>query len=356
MSNLYKNNDCPFNSITVPSNESMQYIENIAVKTLHTLIAHARVKYFIMHLAALLLVPAILIPIMGFIEKTPEQSLSGALNLNPLELLPLKNESGKTDLLPGSGVIAMNNKIDDIYQNTAILEQKELVQIEDRQQALKASTKKYRVLEKSIKESPNFVLASNQHSHTLLSPYLFRDKHNLRKNTGKNFSSRKSAIAPYVNRYADKFGLDRDLVMSIIQVESNFVTHALSKQNAHGLMQVVPSTAGAEVNRFFKHKKEISSMDLMHPENNIYYGTAYLYLIKRYHLNGITDHEKMNYLLIASYNAGSAAVLRHFGSTKEQAIRKINAMSASEVYRSLTQTYRSGETRTYLRRVTENLS
>lgn len=351
MSNLYKNNDCPFNSIIVPSNESMQYIENIAVRTLRTFITHAKVKHF----AALLLVPALLIPIMGFIEKTPEQSHFGALNLNTLELLPLKNETGKTDLLPGSGIIAMNNKIDDIYQHTEILEQKELVQIEDKNQAHKVSTK-YRALEKSIKENPNFILADTHNAQVFLSPYLLRDKHQLRKNTGKNFSARKSAIAPYVNRYADKFGLDRDLVMSIIQVESNFVAHALSKQNAHGLMQVVPGTAGAEVNRFFKHKKEISSTDLMHPENNIYYGTAYLYLIKRYHLNGITDHEKMSYLLIASYNAGSTAVLRHFGATKEKAISAVNAMSAEEVYRSLILNYRSAETRTYLRRVTENLS
>lgn len=357
MSNLYKKNNCPLTTITVPSNESMLYIESMAVRTLRTLFTHAKVKHLVVRLLIpALLIPAILIPIMGFIEKTPEQSLSGVLNLNTLELLPLKNETGKTEGLPNSGVIAMNNKIDDIYQHTAMLEQKELVQLEDKQQAHKVSTKKYRVLEKSIRENPNFILASSHSSQDLLSPYLLRDKHTLRKNTGKNFSSRKQAIAPYVNRYADKFGLDRDLVMSIIQVESNFVTHALSKQNAHGLMQVVPGTAGAEVNRFFKHTKEITSMDLMHPENNIYYGTAYLYLIKRYHLNGVTDHDTMNYLLIASYNAGSTAVLRHFGDTKEKAIRAINSMSAEEVYRSLTQTYRSAETRTYLRRVTENLS
>lgn len=351
MSNLYKNNNCPIDTIIVPSNESMQCIENMAARTLRTIFTHARFK----HLVALLLVPAILIPIMGFIEKTPEQSYSGVLNLNALELLPLKNESGKTESLPNSGVIAMNNKIDAIYQKTAMLEQKELVQIEDKQQAHKVSTK-YRVLEKSIKENPNFILTNSHNAQALLSPYLLRDKHRPGKNTGKNFSSRKKAIAPYVNRYADKFGLDRNLVMSIIQVESNFITHALSKQNAHGLMQVVPNTAAAEVNRFFKHKKEISSMDLMHPENNIYYGTAYLYLIRRYHLNGVTDHDSMNYLLIASYNAGSAAILRHFGATKEKAISKINAMNSEEVYRSLTQSYRSGETRTYLRRVTENLS
>lgn len=349
MSNFYKNKYNTLNTITVPSAQSMQCIENMATKSIRTVFTHTKFKLFV----ALLLVPAFLIPIMGFIQKTPEQSHFGALNLNTLELLPLKNESGK-DNFPSSGVIAVNNKIDDIYQNTAPLQQAELAELtqkEDTEQ-MQMKSKKFRMLKNSIKESPSFIQFSSQNAQTFLSPYLIHDK---QKKGKKNFTSRKNAIAPYVNRYADKFGLDRDLVMSIIQVESNFVTHALSKQNAHGLMQVVPSTAGAEVNRFFKHNRENSSLDLMHPENNIYYGTAYLYILKRYHLDGIKDYDSMNYLLIASYNAGSTAILRHFGETKEKAVRAINAMTSQEVYTSLTLRYRSGETRNYVRRVTENL-
>lgn len=347
MSNFYKNKYNTLDTITVPSPQSMQNIESMAAKTVHRIFTHAKFKLF----AALLLVPVLLIPIMGFIQKNPEQSFSGVLNLNALELLPLKNETGK-DNFPNSGVIAVNNKIDDVYLKTAPLQQAEFQQQNDTEQVHKVSAM-YRTPKNNIKENPNFIQISSQHAQPFLSPYLISDTN---KKDKKNYSSRKKAIAPYVNRYADKFGLDRNLVMSIIQVESNFITHALSKQNAHGLMQVVPDTAGAEVNRFFKHNRELSSHDLMHPENNIYYGTAYLYLIKRYHLNGVTNHDSLNYLLIASYNAGSAAVLRHFGETKEEAIRAINAMSSQEVYRSLTQSYRSGETRTYLRRVTENLS
>lgn len=326
MSNFYKNKHNTLNTITVPSNESMQHIESMAAKAVHTIITHAKVKYF----AALLLVPAFLIPIMGFIQKDPEQSHSGALNLNTFELLPLKNESGK-DCFPASGVIAVNNKVSEIYRITEPLQQAELAQRENTDQA-QMKSKKFRMLKNSIKESPNFIQAASQNTQTFLSPYLISDK----QKKGKiNYSSRKNAIVPYVNRYADKFGLDRNLIMSIIQVESNFVTHALSKHNAHGLMQVVPGTAGAEVNRFFKHNRKLSNMDLMHPENNIYYGTAYLYLLKRYHLDGITNHDSLNYLLIASYNAGSGAILRHFGATKEQAVRAINSMTPQQVYTSL---------------------
>lgn len=347
MSNFYKNKYNMLTSITVPSSESMQHIEGMAAKTVLAVLTHAKVKLFV----ALLLIPAFLIPIMGFIKKDPEQSHSGVLNLNTLELLPLKNESGK-DNFPASGVIAVNNKIDDIYQNTALLQQAELAQKETARQT-QMKSKKFRMLKNSSKESPNFIQLGSQNTQAFLSPYLISDR---QKKSKINYSSRKNAIAPYVNRYADKFGLDRDLIMSIIQVESNFISHALSKHNAHGLMQVVPGTAAAEVNRIFKHKRAVSSMDLMHPENNIYYGTAYLYLLKRYHLNGIKDHDSLNYLLIASYNAGSGAILRHFGATREQAIQKINTMTPQQIYTSLTLNYSSAETRNYVRRVTENLS
>ncbi|MDE7011898.1 MAG: transglycosylase SLT domain-containing protein, partial [Mailhella sp.] len=239
------------------------------------------------------------------------------------------------------------------YQNTAPLQKEEHVEKQS-STSKNMPGKIYRNITASSQERPNFIENISRTEIISLMPHLAKDKY--RSDTRKSYSKRKKAITPYVNRYADKFGLDRNLIMSIIEVESNFIPQALSKQNAHGLMQVVPNTAAAEVNRFFKHKQEVTDMELMHPENNIYYGTAYLYLIKKYHLNGITDHDSLNSLLIASYNAGSSAVLRHFGETKEKAIRAINAMSPQEVYNSLIQNYRSGETREYLKRVTENLS
>ncbi len=347
--NNFKNKNNILNAIVIPSANSMTHIENRCKKAVRTVITHTKFKHFVL----LLLLPVFLFPITGFIQKNPEQSYFGVLNTNLLQFLPLKNETGKRDSLPTSGIIAINNKIDAIYQNTAPLQKAEHLE----KQSLPSKNmpgKIYRNITASSQERPNFIENISRTEIISLMPHLAKDKY--RSATRKSYSKRKKAITPYVNRYADKFGLDRNLIMSIIEVESNFIPQALSKQNAHGLMQVVPNTAAAEVNRFFKHKQEITDMELMHPENNIYYGTAYLYLIKKYHLNGITDHDSLNSLLIASYNAGSSAVLRHFGETKEKAIRAINAMSPQEVYNSLIQNYRSGETREYLKRVTENLS
>ncbi len=347
--NNFKNKNNILNAIVIPSANSMTHIENRCKKAVRAIITHTKFKHFVL----LLLLPVFLFPITGFIQKNPEQSYFGVLNTNLLQFLPLKNETGKRDSLPTSGTIAINNKIDAIYQNTAPLQKAEHLE----KQSLPSKNmpgKTYRNITASSQERPNFIENISRTEIISLMPHLAKDKY--RSDTRKSYSKRKKAITPYVNRYADKFGLDRNLIMSIIEVESNFIPQALSKQNAHGLMQVVPNTAAAEVNRFFKHKQEVTDMELMHPENNIYYGTAYLYLIKKYHLNGITDHDSLNSLLIASYNAGSSAVLRHFGETKEKAIRAINAMSPQEVYNSLIQNYRSGETREYLKRVTENLS
>lgn len=304
------------------------------------------------HLALILFFPVIFFLISGFIHKLPEQNYSGTLKSGSDQFFPLKNDSGKKDAFPSTGTINLNNRINEVYQQTPQLKQASIKnRMQNTNMPLLAKS-----LDSSPKalQSPTYMENSYSSENTKLTPYMTKDKYS--SNTYTSYNNRKKAIEPYVNRYADKFGLDRDLVMSIIQVESNFMPHALSKDNAHGLMQIVPDMAAAEVNRFFKHQEDLSSLDLMHPENNIYYGTAYLYLLKRYHLNGIKNHDSMNSILIASYNAGSAAVLRHFGSSKEEAVAKINSMTAQEVYESLSQNYRSAETRAYLKRVTENLS
>lgn len=351
MSNFSENNKkyVVLHTEKSPTITNTTLIKNSCKKFIQRIKACTKLKHF----AILFIFPAVFFLVSGFIHKIPEQSYNGRINSGAGQLLPLKNETGKKDAFPSSGTINLNNRINEVYKNTAQLKQTSLKNKPHSQNTpLRAAS--LNDISKSGKQNPAYMKNTLNNTGNELKPHLTKDKYS--SNTHASYSKRKKAITPYVNHYADKFGLDRQLVMSIIKVESNFIPHALSDQNAHGLMQIVPDMAAAEVNRFFKHSKEISSMDLMHPESNIYYGTAYLYLLKRYHLNGIQNHDSMNSILIASYNAGSTAVLRHFGDTKEEAIAKINSMTPDEVYKSLTQTYRSGETREYLKRVTENLS
>jgi soluble lytic murein transglycosylase-like protein len=84
-------------------------------------------------------------------------------------------------------------------------------------------------------------------------------------------------ILSLVHRYANEANVDPQLVLAIMEVESNFDRYALSVANARGLMQIMP---------FWK--KEIGHPDdsLFDMETNIRYGC---YILKLY-----IDREKSN--------------------------------------------------------------
>jgi soluble lytic murein transglycosylase len=102
----------------------------------------------------------------------------------------------------------------------------------------------------------------------------------------------------YVFKYSNEFGLDLNLVYSIIKVESDFKTNAVSKSGALGLMQILPSTAkwiAKELGEEYLKEK------MFEPETNILYGCFYLdYLFDRF-----GDME----IVICAYNAGEGKVL-----------------------------------------------
>jgi hypothetical protein len=94
---------------------------------------------------------------------------------------------------------------------------------------------------------------------------------------------------------ATRYGMDADLILSVIAAESNFDPKAISKKNARGLMQLLPETAA----RFGVH-------DIFDPQENIDAGTHYLRdLLQRYN-NDLA-------LALAAYNAGPERV-QQFGS------------------------------------------
>ena len=92
-------------------------------------------------------------------------------------------------------------------------------------------------------------------------------------------------------------------------------------------MQVVPATAGDEVHRWLGRSGLPTASELLNPDNNIRYGTSYLHLLRTRHLEGIRDPQSLEYCVIAAYNGGSGAVLRHFGRTREEAFAAINELS-----------------------------
>lgn len=101
----------------------------------------------------------------------------------------------------------------------------------------------------------------------------------------------KETIAGFLTEASHEFGVDVNLLRSIVKVESNFDNCAVSPAGASGLMQLMPSTA-----------KAFDVLDVFDPRQNIRGGAAYLAdMIRMF---------ETPQLYLSAYNAGETAVKR----------------------------------------------
>ncbi|WP_250227497.1 lytic transglycosylase domain-containing protein [Anaeropeptidivorans aminofermentans] len=99
-------------------------------------------------------------------------------------------------------------------------------------------------------------------------------------------------------KYADKYGLDHDLVCAMIRAESNFDANAVSKRGAEGLMQIIKLTGDWGAGEIGLENYTYSR--IKEPEINLDVGCWYIAkLLKQY---GNVD------TALAAYNAGSGTV------------------------------------------------
>jgi hypothetical protein len=92
---------------------------------------------------------------------------------------------------------------------------------------------------------------------------------------------------------AQRYSVDADLITSVIAAESNFDPKAISRRNARGLMQLLPTTA-----------THLGVRNIFDPQENIDAGTHYLSDLLLLYKNDLA-------LTLAAYNAGPQRVQRY---------------------------------------------
>ncbi len=130
-----------------------------------------------------------------------------------------------------------------------------------------------------------------------------------------SLANRANQYLPAIQQESAKRELPPALVLAIMHEESHFNPKAKSHVPAYGLMQIVPTTAGHDVNKLYRGKdKPMRANDLYDPNLNIETGTAYLKILQSRYLKGIKDPQSATYSVIAAYNTGSGNVLKHLVS------------------------------------------
>jgi soluble lytic murein transglycosylase-like protein len=94
---------------------------------------------------------------------------------------------------------------------------------------------------------------------------------------------------------ARRHGLDPELVMAVVSVESGFRPGAVSPKGAQGLMQLMPKTAAS-----------LGVEDALDPEQNLDGGARHLGELLNLYGGDLVR-------ALAAYNAGAGAVQRHGG-------------------------------------------
>ena len=111
-----------------------------------------------------------------------------------------------------------------------------------------------------------------------------------------------------VDKYSKEYNVPREIIYSVIKVESGFRSDVVSEAGAIGLMQIMPDTFDWLMT-YQTHEKLAHGL-LYEPETNIKYGTCYLRYLYYDKFNGIKNWD----IIFAAYNAGHNKVYGWLGN------------------------------------------
>ncbi|GKT11085.1 MAG: hypothetical protein ISEC1_P0048 [Thiomicrorhabdus sp.] len=116
----------------------------------------------------------------------------------------------------------------------------------------------------------------------------------------------------YFKKYAEFYEFDWLLIASLAYQESKFRHDLVSSANAHGIMQIKPSTARSKV---------VNIPNISNIEDNIHAGIKYLAFIRDYYFDKpeYTEENKINFSL-AAYNAGPGRIRKLQRETEAQGL------------------------------------
>jgi soluble lytic murein transglycosylase-like protein len=125
-------------------------------------------------------------------------------------------------------------------------------------------------------------------------------------------SSASPTIESHITEAACRYAVSKELIVAVIEVESQFNTRAVSHRGAQGLMQLMPATAAS-----------LGVRDAFDPRDNIDGGVR--------HLRRLMDRFDDDVpTVLAAYNAGEGAVLKNHRvprETREYVKRVMGRMS-----------------------------
>ena len=243
-------------------------------------------------------------------------------------------------------------------QETLVVEKaKEVEKVESTpvQEASKVAEKLVKVTPKNqvVKLKPNSDIVSVPSQSKKVVSYKVKLPEN-------SLKSRASKYTPLAEKESKKWGIDAALIMAIMHSESAFRPDAKSHVPAFGLMQVVPTSAGHDVNKQVRNiDAPMKVSDLYQPVINVETGTAYLDILNSKYLRKIENDQSRLYCMIAAYNTGAGNVARAFNKDRSTSIGKaskvINKMTPEEVYNQLVAKLPYDETKNYLKKVNSRI-